>query len=147
MAHYAFLDENNIVTEVIVGVNENTIQYEGSKVIGGSTEAWEEFYGNLRSQACKRTSYNAKHGQVYDLVTDSFIDGASFRKNFAQPGYTYREDLDAFIKPQPYSSWTLDEAHGRWMPPVEYPDNMEPIKWIWNEETQGWDLNPTQESD
>jgi hypothetical protein len=145
MAHYAFLDENNVVTEVITGINENITQYGNDKVVGGSTEAWEEYYGNLRGQTCKRTSYNAKHGQVYDLATDSFIDGTSFRKNFAQPGYTYREDLDAFIKPQPYPSWTLDEERGRWLPPLEHPDNMQPTKWIWNEETQGWDLNPAEQ--
>ena len=80
MAHYAFLDENNIVTEVITGVDENVIQtdLDGTQV-GGTSEAWETFYGNFRGQVCKRTSYNgnirgkyAGIGDIYDPVDDVF---------------------------------------------------------------------------
>ena len=80
MAHYAFLDENNIVTEVIPGVDENVIQtdLDGTQV-GGTSEAWETFYGNFRGQVCKRTSYNgnirgkyAGIGDIYDPVDDVF---------------------------------------------------------------------------
>jgi hypothetical protein len=80
MAHYAFLDLNNIVTEVIAGVDENVIQtdLDGTQV-GGSSEAWETFYGNFRGQVCKRTSYNgnirgkyAGIGDIYDPVDDVF---------------------------------------------------------------------------
>lgn len=80
MAHYAFLDENNIVTEVITGVDENVIQtdIDGTQV-GGSTEAWEDFYGKFRGQTCKRTSYNhnirgkyAGIGDLYDPIEDVF---------------------------------------------------------------------------
>jgi hypothetical protein len=80
MAHYAFLDENNIVTEVITGVDENVIQIDldGTEV-GGSSEAWETFYGNFRKQVCKKTSYNgnirgkyAGIGDIYDPVDDVF---------------------------------------------------------------------------
>ena len=80
MAHYAFLNENNIVTEVITGVDENVIQIDldGTEV-GGSSEAWETFYGNFRNQTCKRTSYNgnirgkyAGIGDYYDAEKDIF---------------------------------------------------------------------------
>lgn len=80
MAHYAFLDSNNVVTEVITGVDENIIQtdLDGTQV-GGTSEAWEQFYGNLRGQVCKRTSYNgnirgkyAGIGMTYDPATDTF---------------------------------------------------------------------------
>ena len=85
MAHYAFLDGNNIVTEVIVGVDEWITQtdLDGTDV-GGSSEAWETWYGNFRGQVCKRTSYNA-----------------NIRYNYAGIGYTYDEDADAFIAPRP----------------------------------------------
>ena len=75
MAHYAFLDESNIVTEVIVGINETEL------IEGLDTETW---YGNFRGQVCKRTSYNGK-----------------IRYNYAGIGYTYDSIDDAFIAPMP----------------------------------------------
>ena len=102
MAHYAFLNENNVVTEVITGVDENITQtdIDGTQV-GGSTEAWENFYGNLKGQVCKRTSYNG-----------------NFRKNFAGIGYTYNEEKDAFIEPMPTgpegTTWWLNPETLQW---------------------------------
>ena len=75
MAHYAFLDQNNIVTEVITGIDETEL------IEGLDTETW---YGNFRGQVCKRTSYNGK-----------------IRYNYAGIGYTYDSDADAFIAPRP----------------------------------------------
>jgi len=113
MAHYAFLDSNNVVTEVIAGVDENIIQTDtDSTQVGGNTEAWETFYGNLRGQVCKRTSYNA-----------------SIRKNYASIGYTYDEAKDAFIPVKPYESWILDEATCRWQAPTPYPTDGGDYKW------------------
>ena len=112
MAHYAFLDENNIVTEVITGRNE----YE---IVDGVTD-WEEYYGNFRGQRCVRTSYNG-----------------NIRKNFAGVAYTYDEDRDAFIPPKPYPSWTLNEDTCTWESPVAYPEDGE--MHTWNEEAQSWD--------
>ena len=80
MAHYAFLNTNNIVTEVIVGKDETD-----------TTHNWEEFYGEIRNQTCKRTSYNN-----------------NIRANYAGIGYTYDSTNDVFYAPQPYASWTLD---------------------------------------
>tara|TARA_B110000503_G_scaffold11940_1_gene16108 strand:+ start:26884 stop:27228 length:345 start_codon:yes stop_codon:yes gene_type:complete len=94
MAHYAVLD-NNIVTQVFVGKD------------GGDTN-WEEYYG------AKRTSYNT-FGGVHSE------DGTPFRKNYAGIGYTYDEERDAFIPPQPFASWTLNEDTCLWESPVPYP--------------------------
>jgi hypothetical protein len=110
MAHYAFLDENNIVTEVIVGVDES------ETIDGLNPETW---YGNFRNQICKRTSYNNK-----------------IRYNYAGIGYKYDELNDAFIPPKPYESWILDETFN-WQPPIPLPDNI-PFKWYWNEKNLKW---------
>jgi hypothetical protein len=121
MAHYAFLNEDNIVTEVITGLDENITQtdLDGAQV-GGSSEAWEIFYGNVRNQVCKRTSYNG-----------------NYRKNYAGVGYVYDEARDAFYAPQPFPSWILDEDTCWWESPVPYPTDGKMYEW--NESTQEWD--------
>ena len=110
MAHYAFLDENNIVTEVIVGKNE------GEEGIN-----WEEHYGNFRGQVCKRTSYNG-----------------NIRKNYAGIGFQYDQTRDAFIPPKQFNSWILNEDTCLWEAPVPMPEdgNM----YSWNELTLSWDI-------
>jgi len=120
MAHYAFLDPNNIVTEVIVGKNENE---EGIN--------WEQHYGNFRGQVCKRTSYNTIGG-VHNN------NGTPFRKNYAGIGYIYDETRDAFIPPKPFNSWVLNETTCNWEAPVAYPTDGQ--IYSWNEETQNWTL-------
>jgi hypothetical protein len=111
MAHYAFLDDNNIVTEVITGRNE-------TETVNGISD-WEQYYGNLRNQICKRTSYNN-----------------NIRKNFAGIGFTYDEERDAFIAPKPFESWTLNETSCRWQAPKPYPTDNK--MYVWNETTQEW---------
>jgi hypothetical protein len=91
MAHYAFLDENNIVTEVITGIDET------QTIEGLDTETW---YGNFRGQVCKRTSYNA-----------------NIRKNYAGIGYTYDATRDAFIGPKPADAIGFDQETCRWIVP------------------------------
>lgn len=118
MAHYAFLDENNIVTEVIVGKNE-----------GEDNINWEEHYGSFRNQVCKRTSYNTSGG-----VHNS--GGTPYRKNYAGIGYTYDAQRDAFIPPKPFNSWVLDENTCLWNPPTPAPDDGK--MYSWNEETTSW---------
>ena len=120
MAHYSFLNMQNIVTEVIVGQDETD----------GPTN-WEMHYGNIREQVCKRTSYNTRGGIHSE-------GGTPFRKNYAGIGYTYDYARDAFIPPKPYASWTLDETTCLWQAPVAYPDDGE--RYAWNEETTTWDL-------
>ena len=112
MAHYAFLDKDNIVTEVITGRNEG-------EVVDGISD-WEAYYGAQRGQACKRTSYNA-----------------NIRKNYAGIGYRYDETLDAFIPPQPYSSWLLDKETCQWEAPMPYPEDG--LMYGWNEELGDWE--------
>jgi len=119
MAHYAFLDENNIVTEVIVGKDES----DGTD--------WEVEYGNFRGQTCKRTSYNTSGNAHSD-------SGTPFRGNYAGIGYTYDETNDVFIAPKPYDSWVLDETKWLWKAPVDYPSDGKGYKW--NEETTSWEL-------
>jgi hypothetical protein len=112
MAHYAFLDNDNIVTEVIVGIDETEL------IEGLDPETW---YGNFRGQVCKRTSYNG-----------------NYRKNYAGLGFTYDADLDAFIAPQPYPSWVLDEETARWGAPVAYPTDG--LTYSWNETELAWQI-------
>ncbi len=123
MAHYAFLDENNIVTEVIVGKEESNFN-------------WEQQYGMFRGQLCKRTSYNTIGG-VHQL------GGTPFRKNYAGIGYTYDETRDAFIAPKPFNSWSLNEDTCLWNAPVAYPTDGE--TYTWNESTLTWDIVEVQQ--
>ena len=112
IAHYAFLDDNNIVTEVIVGIDETEL------IEDKDPETW---YGEFRGQVCKRTSYNG-----------------NYRKNYAGIGYTYDAELDAFIAPKPFESWVLDEETAQWEAPVAYPEDEE--SYTWDEENLEWKL-------
>jgi hypothetical protein len=109
MAHYAFLDKNNIVTEVIVGKDEN-------ELLDGLTP--EEWYGNFRGQKCVRTSYNG-----------------NIRKNYAGIGYSYDPVGDVFLPPQPHPKWVLDENYD-WQAPVPKPDDG--FHYWWDRETENW---------
>lgn len=130
MAYYAFLDENNIVTEVIAGKDENLDGVD-----------WELWYGNFRGQKCKRTSYNTCGGVYYNPVTNKpdSDQSKSFRKNYAGIGFTYDEQRDAFISPKPYSSWILNEQTCLWDPPIPRPTDGK--FYFWDETTQTWALN------
>ena len=120
MAHYAFLDSNNIVTDVIVGRNED-------EIVDGISD-WETHYGDFRGQICKRTSYN-----TYAGVNQN--GGTPYRKNYASIGFSYDEERDAFIPPKPFSSWVLDEETCLWGAPIPNPENG---KYFWDEETLSW---------
>ncbi len=124
MAHYAFLDENNIVTEVIVGLEETEL------IEGLDPETW---YGNFRGQVCKRTSYNT-------LENTHKTGGIPFRKNYAGIGFTYSDSLDAFIPPKLFNSWILDEETCLWKSPIPYPAIEEGSDEIytWDENTTSW---------
>jgi hypothetical protein len=119
MAHYAFLDKNNTVVEVIVGKDEN----EG-------IHDWEFYYGSKRGMKCVRTSYNTIGGVHSE-------GGNPFRKNFAGIGYVYDEQRDAFVPPQPYSSWILNEETCIWESPVSRPEDLDNI-YLWDEEILNW---------
>lgn len=110
MAHYAFLDKNNIVTEVIVGIDEFQL------IENMEPEIW---YAEYRGQTCKRTSYNG-----------------TIRKNFAGIGFTYDAERDAFIAPKPFDSWVLDEDTCQWTSPIPYP--ADGAKYVWDETVTDW---------
>ncbi|NDC49510.1 MAG: hypothetical protein EBZ61_10610 [Micrococcales bacterium] len=108
MAHYAFLDHSNCVTDVITGRDE-----------GEEGIDWEQWYGEFRGQVCKRTSYNTYAGEHR-------LGGEPFRKNYAGIGYTYDAQRDAFIPPKPFASWVLNES-----PQVDKP-------FYWDDNAQQW---------
>ena len=115
MAHFAKLDENNIVLAVHVVVND-VIIVDGQE----SEQAGIDFLTQLHGYPYwKQTSYNA-----------------SFRKHYAGIGYTYRSDIDAFVPPQPYPSWTLD-ADANWQPPLAMPTDGK--MYLWDETNQVWE--------
>lgn len=123
MGHYAIIDENNIVTNVITGRNED-------EVIDGISD-WETYYGNQFGLTCKRTSYNTYANQHK-------TGGTPFRKNFAEKGFTYDSVNDAFIPPKPYESWVLNTASFLWEAPIAYPTDGN--NYVWNEQNETWDL-------
>ena len=121
MAHYAFLNDDNIVTEVITGRDENDLA-EG-------VTSWEDYYGAFRGQRCLQTSYNTLGGVHAN-------GGTPLRGNYAGIGFTYDEALDAFIPPKPYPSWVLDEDTFSWVAPVPAPTDGK--RYDWDEEAGVW---------
>jgi len=115
MAHFAQLNEENLVTQVIVVANQDTADQDGveNEAIG------IEFCTNLLGGKWVQTSYNA-----------------NIRKNYAGIGYKYDATLDAFIPPQPFASWTLNEETAQWEAPTPYPDDEK--RYTWDEETTSW---------
>ena len=109
MAHYAFLDSNNIVTEVIGGIDETEL------IEGLHPEIW---YGNFRGQVCKRTSYNN-----------------NIRKQYCGVGYSYNVEADVFVALQPFASWSLDDNYD-WQPPVARPTDDK--FYTWSEDDLNW---------
>jgi hypothetical protein len=109
MAHYAFLDGNNIVTEVIVGKDETEL------IEGLDPETW---YGNFKGQVCKRTSYNN-----------------NIRGTYAGVGFSYSTEEDIFIAPQPYPSWIRNGSFWQAPTPMPLGDKL----YTWNEEQLTWD--------
>ena len=117
MAHFAKLDDHNIVIDVNVVNNSdiNDLPYPESEPVGVAfLPQWSGGYTNW-----KQTSYNA-----------------NFRKNYASIGGIYEATLDAFIPPQPFPSWTLDNATADWVAPVPMPNDGK--RYYWDEETKSW---------
>ena len=103
MAHYAFLDDNNIVTQVIVGRDEDDL--------ADGITSWEDYYGAFHGQTCLRTSYNT-------IGNQHRLGGTPFRGNYAGIGYTYDPDRDAFIPPEPDDAIGFDEETMSWIVPT-----------------------------
>lgn len=115
MAHFAQLDENNVVTQVIVVHNNELMDNGVESEAKGITFCQSLFPGTTWVQ----TSYNG-----------------NMRKNYAGQGFTYDAQLDAFIPPQPYPSWVLNTEVCQWEAPIPYPDDGG--RYVWDEDTQSW---------
>jgi len=124
MAHFVKLGIGNKVIQGVVVHND----------VATTEQAGIDFLNNLykTNDVWKQTSYNTKGGV-------HLLGGTPFRKNFASVGYRYDQTKDAFIPPRPFTSWTLNEETCLWEAPVIKPDDGQ--NYIWNEETQQWDLN------
>lgn len=124
MAHFAQIDENNIVQQIIVVANSDcgNLEFPDSESIG------QDFSKSIRLNGTwKQTSYSG-----------------SFRKNYAGIGYSYDESRDSFIPIKPYDSWILNETSCRWESPISVP-NQESM-FVWDEENQRWnEINTTDE--
>jgi hypothetical protein len=118
MAHFAQLDENNVVTQVIVVNNKDTSTEDGLENENIGIAFCRSLFGENTNW--KQTSYNA-----------------NFRKNYAGIGFEYNPNLDAFVAPKPYPSWLLDEETCKWYPPVPYPTDDK--RYSWNEDRLTWD--------
>ena len=133
MAHFAQIDSNNIVTQVIVVADADTADAQGNHMESIGIAFCQRLIGGN----WKQTSYNT-HGGVHSL------GGTPFRKNYAGLGYTYDKDRDAFIPPKPYASWVLNETTCLWNAPVAYPTDVgtpeAPKFYQWDEPTQTWEL-------
>lgn len=122
MAHYALIDTNGQVVEIITGRDEGDL--------APGVDDWETYYASKRDGlTCKRTSYNTAGGQ-------HLLGGEPFRFNYAGKGFTYDEDRDAFIPPQPFESWVLDETTCLWTAPVDMPDDGQ--AYTWDESVGEW---------
>ena len=122
MAHFAQIDSNNIVTQVIVIDNKDTADANGTEKEYIGAAYCERLFGGT----WKQTSYNGNK-----------------RKNYAGIGYKYHADIDAFAAPQPYASWTLD-ADAKWQPPVAMPtDGTMESPYTWDEATTSWTRSPS----
>jgi len=115
MAHFARIDENNVVTQVVVVANKDTADANGVEKEHIGAAFLEKLFGGV----WKQTSYNG-----------------NIRKNYAGIGYTYDEGRDAFIPPQPFPSWVLNEDTCLWDAPVPYPDDGQ--MYDWDEGTVSW---------
>jgi hypothetical protein len=126
MAHYALLDENNVVVDVITGIDENDLP--------DGIVSWEEHYGNFHGLRCLRTSYNTQNNE-------HIYGGTPFRGNYAGIGYLYLEEHDIFVPPKFYNSWVLDLDMAVWIAPIPYPNDGN--EYVWNEDSISWDIVST----
>lgn len=120
MAHFAKLDENNVVTQVIVVDNKDTADASGVEKEHIGAAFCERLFGGT----WKQTSYNGNK-----------------RKNYAGIGFTYNADIDAFVPPKPFNSWVLNNETAQWEAPTAMPDDGQ--MYSWNEETTSWDVAET----
>lgn len=136
MAHFALVDEDNIVVNVVVVPNEQ--EHRGEEFLSkdlGLGGRWLQ------------TSYNSQGGVHYNRETMTPTGKPAFRKNYAGIGYRYDETLDAFVPPKPigYPSYVLNPETALWEPPIPEPEPVEGNRWFWAEKEQEWFLVPNIE--
>jgi hypothetical protein len=122
MAHFAKIDENNVVTQVVVVSNKDTADANGVEKEHIGAAFCERLFGGT----WKQTSYNG-----------------NFRRNYAGIGYIYNADIDAFVPPKPYASWILNNDTAQWEPPVSMPGDGE--IYSWDEATTSWVVMEVQD--
>lgn len=123
MAHYAYLNKDNIVEQTFVGVDEGTDGID-----------WEKWYTDFDGRKCLRYSINTR--------SNIHLNGKEpFRKNLAGIGWIYNEEFDGFHEPQPYSSWILNPDTCTWQAPIEKP--VDENRYSWNEDSLSWEVIPT----
>ena len=120
MAHFAQLDENNIVTRVIVVSNNDCLGADGKESEAVGVAFCKKLLG--ADTRWVQTSYNS-----------------NFRRQYAGLGFTYYKPLDVFVEPPPYPSWMVDAATAPWVPPVPKPSVPSIYVLLWDEENQEWD--------
>jgi len=140
MAHYAILNQDNEVIDIIAGIHE----YELNDLPEGYSN-WEEFYSMIKNgQKVLRTSFNTKAGIHYDPETDepSSDQSKAFRGNYATIGGTYDSELDIFLPPKLYEYFVYDSDNLNWKPPIEKPNDGFVYYWddetYQNDNTTGW---------
>ncbi len=122
MSHWAQLDDNNVVVQVIKGRQQS--------------DGMEQVFSERTGQTWKQTSYNTRGGIHYTDGEPSADQSKALRFNYAGRNFTYDADRDAFIPPKPFDSWVLDEATCLWVAPVPYPEDGG--EYTWDEETGDW---------
>ena len=145
MAHYAIINDSNVVTKVITGVDEDSLD-----TLPEGFTSWEDWYKNhLKVVKVLRCSYNTQGGVHYTQTEDGPVasddQSKAFRANYPWIGWLYDEANDIFHEPQPYPSWTLNTTTGLWEAPVAKPEGVGQWTWLdWDEDayqadnTQGW---------
>jgi len=132
MAHFAKVDDENTVTEVHC-LHNDVLSFNGVELEQQGIAFLEKLHGG---GTWVQTSYNT-NGGVHRT------GGEPFRKNYAGKGYQWREDLDGFVPPRPYDSWSLEPETCQWKPPVPMPEDADKNKrYVWDEENLGWEVIP-----
>ena len=139
MAHFAQIDKNNSVLQVIVIGNKDCENNQGQECEQTGVAFCKDLFGE--DTLWKQTSYNTSAGKRYDPTTREMLQNSEgFRGNYAGIGFTYNEQLDAFLPPQPYPSWIIDEENFTWKPPIDKPTESKK-GYYWNEQTLNWEEN------
>lgn len=138
MAHYAVLDENNVVIEVLTGIDEDNLE----ELPEGFTDT-ESYYSSIKDgKTVKRTSYNTREGVHLNGKTP-------FRGNYAGKGYIYLEEEDIFLPPKQHDYFVKDVENHTWIPPIPKPDEENNYGWVDElyqaDNTTGWELIPRPE--